>query len=72
MVCKTHAYDFSTGTLPLVLTSDVSPVGNHSVRIVTSPGVESKRILCHTLYVTLLNPLVSHGYIKFATVSQYL
>ena len=30
----------STGSLPLVLTSDVSPAGNHSVRIIASPGVE--------------------------------
>ena len=28
------------GILPLVVTSDVSPAGNHSVRIVASPGVE--------------------------------
>ena len=28
------------GTLPLVITSDVSPLGNHSVRIVASSGAE--------------------------------
>ena len=27
-------------TMPLVITSDASPTGNYSVRIVTSPGVE--------------------------------
>ena len=37
---KLKEYYFSTGTLPLLITSDVSPAGNHSVRIVTSPGVE--------------------------------
>ena len=31
---------FSTGTLPLVITKDVSPIGNYSVRIVASSGVE--------------------------------
>ena len=31
---------FSTGTLPLLITKDVSPTGTHSVRIVASSGVE--------------------------------
>ena len=31
---------FSTGTLPLVMTSDVSPPGNHTVRIVANNVVE--------------------------------
>ena len=30
----------STGTLPLLITKDVSPTGTHSVRIVASSGVE--------------------------------
>ena len=32
--------NLSTGTLPLVMTSDVSPGGNHSVRIVDSSSGE--------------------------------
>ena len=31
---------FSTGTLPLVITSDVSPPGNYTVRIVANNVVE--------------------------------
>ena len=32
---------FRIGSLPLVVNSDVTPPGNHSVRIITSTGAEA-------------------------------
>ena len=37
---KTFNGKLSIGTLPLVITSDVSPAGNYSVRIVASSDAE--------------------------------